>query len=353
MIPEGQAGTLVDQVGQPKGRSVCAGSGSSTVIPPLLGCSGPRRELRGTMAVAKAGGHTPLKPRPRCAGNDASMPAFLKELNGEDAFELGDFALIGRNDGATIRLLDSSISRQHASIRREDLDFWIVDLSSSNGTYVNDVAVTSARSLRHGDRVQLGSMVLIFQQSDGPDRQVFAVNAKTQISALLPAPAMNFDATLLVADLRGFTMMSAQLSAGEVADLLREWYADCMDILKRHHASIDKFIGDGVFAYWYRADADARRSALMAAQALRTIEGISRSPARQSSTGAPQSVTRLQDRPACRQGGDRCDGQGDQYGCRRCGQHRLPHRVADPPGRSSCTRQPGLCRGFGRRPRRV
>ena len=210
------------------------------------------------------------------------MPAFLKDLNGEDAFELGDFALIGRNDGATIRLLDSSISRQHASIRREDLDFWIVDLSSSNGTYVNDVAVTSARSLRHGDRVQLGSMVLIFQQSDGPDRQVFAVNAKTQISALLPAPAMNFEATLLVADLRGFTMMSAQLSAGEVADLLREWYADCMDILKRHHASIDKFIGDCVFAYWYRADADARRSALLAAQALRTVEGMSRSPARQS-----------------------------------------------------------------------
>ena len=97
-----------------------------------------------------------------------------------------------------------------------------------------------------------------------------------------PAPAMNFEATLLVADLRGFTMMSAQLSAGEVADLLREWYADCMDILKRHHASIDKFIGDCVFAYWYRADADARRSALLAAQALRTVESMSRSPARQS-----------------------------------------------------------------------
>jgi len=210
------------------------------------------------------------------------MPAFLKDLKSEIAFELGDFALVGRYDGATIRLPDSSISRQHASIRREERDFWIVDLGSSNGTYVNDVAVTSARLLRHDDRVQFGSMVLIFQQSDPPGSRPFAVNAKTQVSAILPAPAMNFEATLLVADLRGFTMMSAQLSAGEVADLLREWYADCMDILKRHHASIDKFIGDCVFAYWYRADADARRSAIMAAQALRTIEGMSRSPARRS-----------------------------------------------------------------------
>ena len=210
------------------------------------------------------------------------MPAFLKDQKSEDAFELGDFALVGRNDGATIRLLDSSISRQHASIRREDRDFWIVDLGSSNGTYVNDAAVTSARLLRHGDRVQFGSMVLIFEESDGPDNQVSAVNAKTQVSAILPAPAMNFEATLLVADLRGFTKMSARLPPGEVAHLLREWYADCMDILKRHRASIDKFIGDCVFAYWYRADADARRSALMAAQALRTIERMSRSPARES-----------------------------------------------------------------------
>jgi adenylate cyclase len=209
------------------------------------------------------------------------MPAFLKDLQGENAFEVGDFALIGRNDGATIRFLDSSISRQHASIRREDRDFWIVDLGSSNGTFVNDVAVTSARLLRHGDRVQFGSTVLIFQLSDVPD-QVLAADAKTQISSLPPVPAKNLEATLLVADLRGFTKMSARLSTGEVADLLREWYADCTIILKRHRASIDKFVGDCVFAYWYRADADARRSALMAAQALRTIEGESRSPARQN-----------------------------------------------------------------------
>jgi adenylate cyclase len=239
------------------------------------------------IAAHNAGGqraerHTPPKLRPRCAGNDASMPAFLKELQSENAFELGDFALIGRTDGATIRLLDSSISRQHASIRREDGDFWIVDLGSSNGTYVNDVAVTSARLLRNDDRVQFGSTVLVFQQSDAPDSQAFAVDAKTQMSTILPVPATSIEATLLVADLRGFTKMSAQLSPGEVADLLREWYTDCMDILKRHRASIDKFIGDCVFAYWYRADADARRSALMAAQALRRIEGMSTSPARQS-----------------------------------------------------------------------
>lgn len=208
------------------------------------------------------------------------MPAVLKDPDSGNSFELGDFALIGRSDAASIRLPDSSISRQHASIRCDGRDFWIVDLGSANGSYVNNVALTSARLLRHGDHVQFGATVLIFELSDGADRQSFAADAKTQISIILPAPAESIEATLLVADLRGFTQMSARMSTGEVSDLLREWYADCMDILKRHGASIDKFIGDCVFAYWHRADSDARTSALMAAQALRTVERTSRSPAR-------------------------------------------------------------------------
>ena len=64
--------------------------------------------------------------------------------------------------------------------------------------------------------------------------------------------------TLFVADLKGFTQMSAQLSADQVADLLREWYADCHAILAQYGASIDKFIGDCVFAYWHGTDADIR-----------------------------------------------------------------------------------------------
>src|SRR5690606_17551064 len=89
-----------------------------------------------------------------------SMPAVLKDLASGDVFALSDFSLIGRNDGVTIRLPDPSISRQHATIRREDNDFWIVDLGSANGSYVNNVALTTARVLRHGDRVQLGTAVL-------------------------------------------------------------------------------------------------------------------------------------------------------------------------------------------------
>ena len=86
--------------------------------------------------------------------------------------------------------------------------------------------------------------------------------------------------TLFVADLKGFTQMSAQLSADQVADLLREWYADCHAILAQYGASIDKFIGDCVFAYWHGTDADIRSRALRAAEALRAVEVEPTSPTR-------------------------------------------------------------------------
>jgi len=200
------------------------------------------------------------------------MAAVLRELTSGEIFELGEFSLIGRNEGVTIRLADASISRQHATIRREADDFWIVDLGSANGSYVNNVALTSARVLRHGDRVQFGTLVLTFQQQDSATDESYSTNAKTTVSFSAPAPVRNAQATLFVADLKGFTALSGRLAPGEVADLLREWYADCTTILQHHGASIDKFIGDCVFAYWHRTEARERASALRAAQALRQAE---------------------------------------------------------------------------------
>ena len=210
------------------------------------------------------------------------MPAALRDLNSGNAFALQDFNLIGRSDGATIHLDDSGISRQHATIRREGLNYWLVDLGSANGSYVNDVALTTPRALRAGDRLQFGRSVLLFDQDDAAvarPEPVMTVG-KTQISEATTVPLRNQAVTLFVGDLAGFTQMSSQLSADQVADLLREWYADCNAILKHYGASIDKFIGDCVFAYWHGTDVDIRARALHAAQALRDVEAASTSPTR-------------------------------------------------------------------------
>ncbi len=68
---------------------------------------------------------------------------------------------LGRDSSNTVRLIDTEISRRHAELRRDRDGYRIVDLGSQNGTFVNGKAVDQL-ALKSGDRVQLGSTVLVF-----------------------------------------------------------------------------------------------------------------------------------------------------------------------------------------------
>jgi adenylate cyclase len=200
------------------------------------------------------------------------MGAHIKSLISGESFPLEDFTLIGRSNEATIHLNEGSISRQHATIRREGVHYWLVDLGSANGTYVNDMAITTTRVLRDGDRVQFGSNVFMFLQEEGPAHDGGSVGTTTTVLRRNPVPMKTQPVTLLVGDLKGFTQLSAQVSADKLADLMREWYADCNTIMRKYGATIDKFIGDCVFSYWPGTDNDTRQRAVTVARELRKTE---------------------------------------------------------------------------------
>ena len=194
------------------------------------------------------------------------MAAFLRQHDKGVEHALADFNLLGRSPDATIRLQDGGVSRQHATIRRDGTLFWVSDLGSANGSFVNDVAVTTARALRHGDRIQLGTCLFTFETDEG-DYVGQSVGGGGMLHTVA-LPMKSVKATLFVGDLRNFTSLSAQLSAEEVAAMLREWYAQCEQVLKSRGAIIDKFIGDGVFAYWAGDSLDVRVKATEAARLL-------------------------------------------------------------------------------------
>jgi adenylate cyclase len=194
------------------------------------------------------------------------MPAFLRQHDKGLEYSLEDFNLLGRSPDATIRLTDAGVSRQHATIRRDGNLYWVSDLGSANGSFVNDVAVSTARALRHGDRIQLGTCLFIFETDEGD--HLGHSSSGTQMLHTVALPMKTVKATLLVGDLRNFTSISAQLSAEEVAAMLREWYAQCEKVLKTRGAIIDKFIGDGVFAYWSGDSAEVRAQATECARIL-------------------------------------------------------------------------------------
>src|SRR3954452_75605 len=95
--------------------------------------------------------------------------ATLFVLQGRDKgkrFDLGAGVLtLGRDHGNPIQVSDSEISRRHAEIRKDDEGYLLVDLTSSNGTFVNAEQITERR-LVNGDRIQIGSSLLLFTDVD-------------------------------------------------------------------------------------------------------------------------------------------------------------------------------------------
>ena len=72
---------------------------------------------------------------------------------------------IGREEGNILRLNDERVSRFHAKIQIDDIDYILTDLDSTNGSRVNGSNV-QIRRLRFGDRVTIGRSVLLFGSND-------------------------------------------------------------------------------------------------------------------------------------------------------------------------------------------
>src|SRR5207237_5592145 len=63
---------------------------------------------------------------------------------------------LGRDDDCDIRIDDVSASRRHAEIRPGLSSNYVIDLKSTNGTFVNDKKI-SVHKLNDGDYVRIGN----------------------------------------------------------------------------------------------------------------------------------------------------------------------------------------------------
>jgi pSer/pThr/pTyr-binding forkhead associated (FHA) protein len=76
-------------------------------------------------------------------------------------YTLSNALTIGRVDDNDIIIDDDTfISSHHARIEVRPEGVWVVDLKSTNGSFVNGQRLTGERSVRKGDRIQVGSTVL-------------------------------------------------------------------------------------------------------------------------------------------------------------------------------------------------
>ena len=75
----------------------------------------------------------------------------------------GDRMTVGRRPDSDVFLDDVTVSRDHALVVKRGGDFYLDDLGSLNGTYVNRRRIESHR-LADGDELQIGKYKLTFLQ---------------------------------------------------------------------------------------------------------------------------------------------------------------------------------------------
>jgi len=69
--------------------------------------------------------------------------------------------VVGRSASSDITVNDDFISGSHARITPVDGGAVLEDLGSTNGTLLNGAQVRSPQSLRPGDRIQIGTLVMV------------------------------------------------------------------------------------------------------------------------------------------------------------------------------------------------
>ena len=174
---------------------------------------------------------------------------------GSRKFALHGGCSIGRSPKNAVVLDSPKVSRRHAIINVQNVgEFWLIDLGSSNGTFLNKRRVHQPVRLCDQDQVMIGDTVFAFRHPMEISDDYRSTLAERTIREIENVPCW-----LLVADIENFTPLSRSLTSDKLATLIGGWVATCKEIIEAHQGMIDKYLGDGFFAYW-REDENATKN---------------------------------------------------------------------------------------------
>ncbi|HNA98668.1 MAG TPA: FHA domain-containing protein [Marmoricola sp.] len=98
---------------------------------------------------------------PKARRGDPREVAITEGADRGQSISLADAPLlIGRGSDAAIKLTDDYASTRHARIARSGDQWFIEDLGSTNGTYVNNHRITQPTSISLGSQVRIGKTIL-------------------------------------------------------------------------------------------------------------------------------------------------------------------------------------------------
>ena len=156
---------------------------------------------------------------------------------------------LGRSEHCAIVINDQAISRTHAMIQCTDSDeYYLVDMGSRNGTFVNGRRVSTPVLLRNEDVISLGQTTILFRNPNEVARGATPVpSARSQVTKVLFTKCL---ISTLVVDIRSYTALSQSVDQAVLCQVIGTWFNEADTILRRCGCSGQKYIGDAVMAIW-------------------------------------------------------------------------------------------------------
>lgn len=79
--------------------------------------------------------------------------------------------ILGREPECDFPLEDKTISSRHARLSYHHQQWWLEDLASTNGTFLNDEAVNTPVVITHGDEIRLGHIGIKIEISQADSKK--------------------------------------------------------------------------------------------------------------------------------------------------------------------------------------
>ncbi len=179
------------------------------------------------------------------------MKAWLETKDGS-RIHLHGACLIGRSSTCRIVLADTHISRRHTLVQQQnDDEFWVVDLGSSNGTRLNGRRLAQPCRLKVGDVICIHNFEYHYRVA-APTFDLRSTNSLGIHAAATKRVGLaiqTIDCWLLLADINGSTRLSQTLPPDDWAQMVGRWLLNCRDDIESVSGIVNKYLGDGLFAY--------------------------------------------------------------------------------------------------------
>jgi pSer/pThr/pTyr-binding forkhead associated (FHA) protein len=124
----------------------------------LLDVYGPRADRPAGRKRQKQ--RQPAPPKPARSARKMPKELMVNDLDGRRSVPLRDSVTIGRAASCDLVVSDNYVSNVHARIYAKDGTYWLEDLGSTTGTYVNRGKVSVPVAIGPGDEVKVGKASL-------------------------------------------------------------------------------------------------------------------------------------------------------------------------------------------------